>query len=34
MSKRFFKHLTRSDGGKPKTIVTDKLASYRVAHRT
>ncbi|MCZ6830137.1 MAG: IS6 family transposase, partial [Gammaproteobacteria bacterium] len=32
-AKRFFKSLLRSHGGEPRTIVTDKLRSYPVAHR-
>ena len=32
-AKRFFKRLLKSNGGKPRTIVTDKLASYGVAQR-
>lgn len=32
-ARRFFKRLLRKSGGQPRTIVTDKLASYRVAHR-
>lgn len=32
-AKRFFKRLIRSSGGEPRKIVTDKLRSYRVAHR-
>ncbi|REH35602.1 putative transposase [Paraperlucidibaca baekdonensis] len=32
-AKQFFKRLLRSSGGEPRTIVTDKLASYRVAQR-
>jgi len=32
-AKRFFKRLLRSHGGEPRTIVTDKLRSYGVAHR-
>ena len=32
-AKRFFKRLLRSHGGEPRKIVTDKLRSYRVAHR-
>jgi putative transposase len=32
-AKRFFKRLLRSYGGEPRKIVTDKLCSYRVAHR-
>jgi putative transposase len=32
-AKRFFKRLLRSSGGQPRKIVTDKLRSYRVAHR-
>jgi putative transposase len=32
-AKRFFKRLMRSHGGEPRTIVTDKLRSYGVAHR-
>jgi len=31
--KRFFKRLLRSHRGEPRKIVTDKLGSYRVAHR-
>ena len=32
-AKRFFKRLLRNSGGAPRKIVTDKLASYGVAHR-
>ena len=32
-AKRFFKRLLHSHGGEPRTIVTDKLGSYGVAHR-
>jgi len=32
-AKRFFKQLLRASGGEPRRIVTDKLTSYRVAHR-
>ena len=32
-AKRFFKRLLRNSGGEPRKIVTDKLASYGVAHR-
>jgi putative transposase len=32
-AKRFFKRLLRRHGGQPRKIVTDKLRSYRVAHR-
>ena len=32
-AKRFFKRLLKSHKGKPRKIVTDKLASYGVAHR-
>ena len=32
-AKRFFKRLLRNHGGEPRKIVTDKLRSYRVAHR-
>ena len=32
-AKRFFKRLLRSHGEVPRTIVTDKLLSYCVAHR-
>jgi putative transposase len=32
-AKRFFKRLFRTYGGTPRKIVTDKLGSYRVAHR-
>ena len=32
-AKRFFRRLLRSNGGKPRKIVTDKLRSYPVAHR-
>ena len=32
-AKRFFKHLLRASGSKPRRIVTDKLRSYGVAHR-
>ncbi len=32
-AKRFFRRLLRSHGGEPRKIVTDKLRSYRVAHR-
>ena len=32
-AKRFFKRLLKSNGGNPRTIVTDKLASYGVAQR-
>jgi putative transposase len=31
--KRFFKRLLRNHSGEPRTIVTDKLRSYGVAHR-
>jgi putative transposase len=30
---RFFKRLLKAHGGEPRKIVTDKLRSYRVAHR-
>ena len=33
MAKRFFKRLLRSHGSEPRRMVTDKLASYGVAHR-
>ncbi|MFT5484582.1 MAG: putative transposase [Halieaceae bacterium] len=33
-AKRFFKRLLRSNGGGPRKIVTDKLRSYGVAHRS
>jgi putative transposase len=32
-AKRFLKRVVKRSGAKPRTIVTDKLASYRVAHR-
>ena len=32
-AKRFFKRLLRRHKGEPRTIVTDKLGSYRVARR-
>ena len=32
-AKRFFKRLIRNHGAEPRKIVTDKLGSYRVAHR-
>ena len=32
-AKRFFKRLIISNQGNPRKIVTDKLGSYRVAHR-
>jgi putative transposase len=32
-AKRFFRRLLRSHGSEPRKIVTDKLRSYRVAHR-
>ena len=32
-AKRFFRRLLRSYGGEPRKVVTDKLRSYRVAHR-
>ena len=32
-AKRFFRRLIRRHGGEPRKIVTDKLGSYRVAHR-
>ncbi|MGB7302323.1 MAG: IS6 family transposase [Burkholderiaceae bacterium] len=32
-ARRFFARLLASHGGKPRTIVTDKLRSYNVAHR-
>jgi putative transposase len=32
-AKQFFNRLLRSNGGEPRTIVTDKLASYKVAQR-
>jgi putative transposase len=32
-AKRFFRRLIRNYGGEPRTIVTDKLRSYGVAHR-
>ena len=32
-AKRFFKRLFKNHKGKPRKIVTDKLASYGVAHR-
>ncbi len=32
-AKRFFKRLLRKHGGELRKIVTDKLGSYRVAHR-
>jgi putative transposase len=31
-AKRFFKKLSRSHGGEPRKIVTDKLRSYGVSH--
>lgn len=33
-AKRFFRRLRRCHGSEPWKIVTDKLGSYRVAHRT
>ena len=30
---QLFKRLFRSSGGEPRTIVTDKLANYKVAQR-
>lgn len=30
---RFFKRLLKAHGGEPRRVVTDKLRSYRVAHR-
>jgi len=33
VAKRFFQRLLRNHGGEPRKIVTDKLRSYRVAHR-
>ncbi len=30
-ARRFFKRLLKRNGGQPRTIITDKLASYRVA---
>ena len=32
-AKHFFRRLIRRHGGEPRKIVTDKLGSYRVAHR-
>ena len=32
-AKRFFRRLLRSSGTEPRKIATDKLRSYRVAHR-
>ena len=32
-AKRFFKRLLKNHQGEPRKIVTDKLGSYRVAHR-
>ena len=32
-AEQFFKRLLRRHGGEPRTIVTDKLASYKVAQR-
>ena len=32
-ARQFFKRLLRSNGGPPRMIVTDKLASYKVAQR-
>jgi putative transposase len=32
-AKRFFKRLLKVHGGEPRRLVTDKLASYGVAHR-
>lgn len=32
-AKRFFKRLLKNNQGEPRKIVTDKLGSYRVAHR-
>jgi len=32
-AKRFFKRLLKRLGGEPRKIITDKLGSYRVAHR-
>ena len=32
-AKRFFKRLLATNSGEPRQIVTDKLGSYRVAHR-
>ena len=32
-ARQFFKRLLKRGGAQPRTIVTDKLASYRVAHR-
>jgi putative transposase len=32
-AKRFFNRLIKSNRGKPRKIVTDKLGSYRVAHQ-
>ena len=32
-AKRFFRRLLRKHQGEPRKIVTDKLRSYRVAHR-
>jgi putative transposase len=32
-AKRFLKARVKRSGAKPRTIVTDKLGSYRVAHR-
>ena len=32
-AKRFFKRLLKSHQGEPRKLVTDKLGSYRVAHR-
>ena len=32
-AKRFFKRLITSNRGNPRKVVTDKLGSYRVAHR-
>ncbi|MDV6278890.1 DDE-type integrase/transposase/recombinase, partial [Rhodococcus erythropolis] len=31
---RFFRKILKHQGRRPRVLVTDKLASYRVAHRT
>jgi putative transposase len=33
-AERFFRKLLKSQGGKPRRLVTDKLRSYGAAHRT
>ena len=33
-AERFFRHLLKGQGREPRSVVTDKLKSYDVAHRT